>query len=313
MADRKFILKKLSNGTEIPLTADLSVGRSPENGLRLVEGSPSRRHALLSISAGSAWVQDLGSVNGTYVNDRRIEGKVKLNANDRLRFDIEQYEVRIDSDDPQSDQTIARPAAADIVADAGQAHVPRWVENAPQDNKTMFMTPEQVAQERRRLRAIGAVDAASVAVEAPQLLVLGDAGEQKRIELRGASSGRKEWSVGSEGEREILLPRAGVSALHAKIVNDGDKWRVIDQLSANGTYVNGTKCTVSALSSGNRISFGPVECVFQLPDGKVARRAAAAATGTSGGFGLKKILLIVAVAFLVTLAVLFYFYKKLPG
>jgi len=313
MADRKFILKKLSTGTEIPLSADLSVGRSPENGLRLVEGSPSRRHALLSISAGSVWVQDLGSVNGTYVNDRRIDGKVKLNSNDRLRFDIEEYAFRIESDEPPADQTIARAAAADVVADAGRAHVPRWVENVPQDNKTVYMTPEQVAEERRRLRASGAIDAASVQVEAPQLLVLGELGAQKRFELRGANSGRKEWSVGSEGEREILLPRVGVSALHAKIVNDGDKWRVIDQLSANGTFVNGTRCTVSALSSGNRISFGPVECIFQLPDGRAATRAAAAATGTPGGLRLKRILLIAAATFLATLAVLFYFLRKLSG
>jgi pSer/pThr/pTyr-binding forkhead associated (FHA) protein len=313
MADRKFILKKLSNGAEIPLTGDLTVGRSPENVLRLVEGSPSRRHALLSISAGSAWVQDLGSVNGTYVNDKRIEGKVKLNANDRLRFDIEAYSFCIESDEPPADQTIARPAAADIVADAGRARVPRMVENAQQDNKTQHMTREQVEEARRQVRASGAIDAASVQVEAPQLLVLGDAGERKRIELRGAGSGRKEWSIGSEGDRDILLPRAGVSALHAKIVNDGDKWKVIDQLSINGTFVNGTRCTVSALSSGNRISFGPVECIFQLPAGAAATRAAAAASGTSGGFGLKTILLIVAAAFVVTLAVLYYFYKKLPG
>jgi pSer/pThr/pTyr-binding forkhead associated (FHA) protein len=313
MADRKFILKKLSNGTEIALTADLSVGRSPENGLRLVEGSPSRRHALLSISAGSAWVQDLGSVNGTYVNDRRIDGKVKLNSNDRLRFDIEEYAFRIESDEPPADLTIARTAAADVVADAGQANVPRWVENAQQYNKTVYMTPEQVAEERRRLRDIGAVDAASVPVEAPQLLVLGGAGEQKRIALRAANSGRKEWSVGSEGEREILLPRVGVSALHAKIVNDGDKWRVIDQLSANGTFVNGTRCTVSALSSGNRIAFGPVECIFQLPDGGAATRAVAATSITSGGLRVKQILLIAAATFLAILMVLFYFYKKRSG
>jgi pSer/pThr/pTyr-binding forkhead associated (FHA) protein len=313
MPDRKFILKKLSNGMEIPLKADLSVGRSAENGLQLVEGCPSRRHALLSLAAGSAWVQDLGSVNGTYVNDRRIEGKVKLNSNDRLRFDIEEYAFRIESEEAAGDRTIARAAAVDSVADAAQAHVPRWVENAPLDNKTAYMTPEQVAEERRRLRAIGAVDAASVPVEVPQLLVLGSTGEQKRIALRSTNSGRQEWSVGSEGERQILLPRVGVSALHAKIVNDGDKWRVIDQLSANGTFVNGTRCTVSALSSGDRVGFGPVECIFQLPDDRAATRVAAAVTTTSGGLRVKKILLIAAGTFLVTLAVLFYVLRKQSG
>jgi len=312
MADRKFILKKLSNGTEIPLTADLSVGRSPENALRLVEGSPSRRHALLSISAGSAWVQDLGSVNGTYVNDRRIDGKVRLHSNDRLRFDIEEYAFRIESDEPPADQTIARAAAADVVVDAAQIQVPRWVESA-QGNKTAYMTPEQVAEERRRLRTISAVDAVSVAVEAPQLLVLGGTGEQQRIELRATKPGRKEWKVGSEGERDILLPRLGVSALHAKIVTDGEKWRVIDQLSANGTFVNGTRCTVSALSSGNRIAFGPVECIFQLPDDVSVTPAAAAASSDPGGVRVKKTLLIVAGSLLVALAVLFYFLRKHSG
>src|ERR1700676_829011 len=120
MANKKFTLKKLPNGAELQVTADMSVGRSPDSGLRLVEGSPSRKHALLSISADSVWVQDLGSTNGTFVNDKRIDGKVKLNSNDKVRFDIEEFLFRIESDEPQADQTIARPAAAAVVADSGR-------------------------------------------------------------------------------------------------------------------------------------------------------------------------------------------------
>jgi pSer/pThr/pTyr-binding forkhead associated (FHA) protein len=313
MANKKFTLKKLPNGAEIPLTAELSVGRSPESGLRLVEGSPSRRHALLSISADSAWVEDLGSTNGTFVNDKRIDAKVKLNSNDRLRFDVEEYLFRIESDEPQADQTIARPAAADVVADSGRVKVPSgWVDN-PQHaaaNKTLYMTPEQLQQERKRILASGAVDAAFGQVEAPQLIVLGGAGESLRIRLRAADSGKKEWSVGGEGEREILLKRVGVSALHAKIVNDGNRWKVIDQLSANGTFVNGKRCTMSFLNSGDRISFGSVECIFQLPGGGAANTGAATNSGTDGS-RLKKILLITAASFLATLAVLYVLLKKL--
>jgi pSer/pThr/pTyr-binding forkhead associated (FHA) protein len=308
MANKKFILKKLPNGAEIPVTADLSVGRSPESGLRLVEGSPSRRHALLSISADSAWVQDLGSTNGTFVNDKRIDAKVKLNSNDKLRFDVEEYLFRIESDEPQADQTIARPAAADVVADSGRVKVPSgWVDNPQQavGNKTLYMTPEQLQQERKRILASGTVDAAFAQVEVPQLIVLGGAGESLRIRLRAADSGKKEWSVGGEGEREILLKRVGVSALHAKIVNDGSRWKVIDQLSANGTFVNGKRCTMSFLNSGDRISFGSVECIFQLP------RGGAAANTSADRSRLKKVLLIAAASFLATLAVLFVLLKKL--
>jgi len=312
MANKKFMLKKLPNGAEIPVTADLSIGRSPESGLRLVEGSPSRRHALLSISADSAWVQDLGSTNGTFVNDKRIDEKVRLHNNDKLRFDVEEYLFRIESNEPQADQTIARPAAADVVADAGRGKVPSgWVDNPQQaqGNKTLYMTPEQLQQERKRIRDSGAVDAAFGQVQAPQLIVLGGAGESQRIHLRSADSGKKEWSVGGEGEREILLKRIGVSALHAKIVNDGNRWKVIDQLSANGTFVNGRRCMMSFLNSGDRISFGSVECIFQLP-GAAAAKTGAATDGGAGGSRLKMVLLIAAASFLATLAVLYVLLKK---
>jgi pSer/pThr/pTyr-binding forkhead associated (FHA) protein len=312
MANKKFILKKLSSGAEIAVTADLSVGRSPENALKLVEGSPSRRHALLSISADSAWVQDLGSTNGTFVNDKRIDAKVRLNNNDKLRFDVEEYLFRIESDQPQGDQTVARSAVADLVADSGRVKVPSgWVDNPQQasGNKTLYMTPEQLQQERKRILASGAVDAAVGQVETPQLIVLGGAGESQRIRLRAADSGKKEWSVGSEGEREILLKRVGVSALHAKIVNEGNRWKVIDQLSANGTFVNGRRCMMSFLNSGDRISFGSVECIFQLP-GAAAAKTGAATDGGAGGSRLKMVLLIAAASFLATLAVLYVLLKK---
>jgi pSer/pThr/pTyr-binding forkhead associated (FHA) protein len=277
MAEKRFILTKVSNGTEIALTGQLTVGRSTENGLKLAEGSPSRRHATLNIADGAVFVEDLNSTNGTYVNDKRIETntRVKLKSNDRLRFDVEQFLLRIESDDPPTDQTIQRMNEADLVIDAGNKRLPQgWIENPKKaGNETRYISPEQVRQERKRLADLGAVDRALGGVEAPQLVVLGGPEGTVRIELRSAQSGQKEWTVGSQGEREILLKRDGVSALHAKIVNEGNRWKVIDQLSANGTFVNGRRCTMSYLASTDRITFGPVECIFQLPKGSGAARS----------------------------------------
>lgn len=308
MADKKFTLKKIPDGPEIVLTADLSVGRSPESGLKLVEGSPSRKHALLSVTAEEVSVQDLGSTNGTFVNDKRIDAKVKLNSNDRVRFDVEEFLFRTESTAPAGDQTVRRKVApADIVADSGRVKVPAgWVDNAPSagGNKTQFMTPEQMEQERRRAQANAAVGDAPVGrVDTPLLLVPGDPGGAMRIQLR-ASGLNKEWTVGSEGEREILIKRVGVSALHAKLVSDGKRWKIVDQLSANGTFVNGKRCNVSYLASGDRISFGSVECVFQLPSNS-------SADPQSRQGQLTKILVIAAGSFLVTLVALFFLLKKL--
>jgi pSer/pThr/pTyr-binding forkhead associated (FHA) protein len=281
MADKRFILKKVSGGTEIPLTGDLTVGRSAESGLKLVEGSPSRRHAQLTLADGALFVEDLGSTNGTFVNDKRLEAntRVKLRSNDRVRFDVEQYLLRIESDEPPSEQTIQRLNDADQVVDAGARRLPAgWVEPERKGgNETRYMTPEQVREERKRVGSSGALERAMSNVDAPQLVVLGGPEGTVRIELRSRDAGQKEWTVGSQGDREILLKREGVSALHAKIVNEGSRWKVIDQLSANGTFVNGRRCTMGYLASADRVTFGPVECVFQLPKALAASAARAAA------------------------------------
>jgi len=301
MPEKRFILKKISNGVEIPLTGQLTVGRSPESGLKLTEGSPSRRHAQLSICDGALFVEDLNSTNGTYVNDKRIEAdtKVKLKSNDRLRFDVEQFLFHIESDDPPTDQTIQRINEADIVVDAGPKRLPGgWIENPKKEgNETQYMSPEQVRQERKRL-ADGPIDQALGAVEAPQLVVLGGPEERPvRMELRTNQVG--EWTVGSQSDRDIILKRDGVSALHAKIVNEGNQWKVIDQLSANGTFVNGRRCMTCNLNSTDRITFGPVQCIFQLPKGGAARRSGPSTSVWKNvliGAGMLLLVLVVAYA-----------------
>jgi len=198
------------------------------------------------------------------------------------------------------------------VAESGRVKVPAgWIENAPSagGNKTQFMTPEQMEEQRKRALSANVGQSPAGRVDTPQLVVPGDPDGSTRIQLRATASDKQEWSVGSEGEREILIKRVGVSALHAKIVNDGKRWKVVDQLSANGTFVNGKRCNVSYLSSGDRIAFGSVECVFQLPKG-----GGAAAPGRSAGSSdgkLKKVLIIAGIAFVITLVVLFVLLSRL--
>jgi pSer/pThr/pTyr-binding forkhead associated (FHA) protein len=161
--------------------------------------------------------------------------------------------------------------------------------------------------ERRRMQSSAAAAGPLGIVETPLLIVPGNPDGAMRVQLRSVSTDKKEWTVGSEGEREILIKRVGVSALHAKIVSDGKRWKVVDQLSANGTFVNGKRCNVSYLGSGDRISFGTVECVFQLPTG-----GGAAASSESGArSGLSKVLMIAGISFAITLVLLYFLLRKL--
>ncbi len=61
-------------GETIDLDVDvLTIGRSPSSDVFLDDVTVSRHHARVLHDEGGFWVEDLNSLNGTYVNRRRIE------------------------------------------------------------------------------------------------------------------------------------------------------------------------------------------------------------------------------------------------
>ncbi len=73
-------------GEYVQLTEPLlSIGRDPSSGLELDDDSVSRNHASLERTDGQFVLSDLGSTNGTYVNEQRIDSH-RLSAGDRVRF-----------------------------------------------------------------------------------------------------------------------------------------------------------------------------------------------------------------------------------
>jgi class 3 adenylate cyclase len=75
------------DGERIPVRGNLSFGRTADNQLVLPDARVSRRHAILhSQGEGEYWLVDLGSRNGTYVNDRRVHQPVRLRHGDVVRI-----------------------------------------------------------------------------------------------------------------------------------------------------------------------------------------------------------------------------------
>lgn len=62
-----------------------SIGRAPNAELRVEDDGISRHHAVITSEAGRAWIEDLGSRNGTFVNGDRIETKVELSEGDKVQ------------------------------------------------------------------------------------------------------------------------------------------------------------------------------------------------------------------------------------
>lgn len=81
----------------IPLpVGETIIGRTPECRVQIIGPSVSRRHARIVISEQGAAIEDLQSLNGTYVEDQKIDQSTPLKHGDQIRIGKER--VRFLSD-----------------------------------------------------------------------------------------------------------------------------------------------------------------------------------------------------------------------
>jgi len=72
---------------------EILIGRSSNCHLVLDDGLVSRRHAQIVVTDERAAVEDFGSANGVFVNDKRVSGSEQLQAGDRLQIGKQQFVV----------------------------------------------------------------------------------------------------------------------------------------------------------------------------------------------------------------------------
>ena len=68
----------------LPQGERTTIGRSPDCDIFLDDVTVSRRHAVLIARGGEFLIEDQGSLNGTYVNRRRIESE-RLESGDEVQ------------------------------------------------------------------------------------------------------------------------------------------------------------------------------------------------------------------------------------
>jgi hypothetical protein len=70
----------------VPQGERTTVGRSPDCDIFLDDVTVSRRHAVLLRRDGGFFIEDQGSLNGTYLNRKRIESAQELENGDELQI-----------------------------------------------------------------------------------------------------------------------------------------------------------------------------------------------------------------------------------
>jgi pSer/pThr/pTyr-binding forkhead associated (FHA) protein len=101
---------------EVPvLQSDFLIGRGEDCDLRLRVSSVSRHHCILRVNNGEVLLIDLGSSNGTYVNEHPVRSQTALHTGDEIRVGTRRFVVDMrDQDSNQLGLPDVSPLAATL-------------------------------------------------------------------------------------------------------------------------------------------------------------------------------------------------------
>jgi pSer/pThr/pTyr-binding forkhead associated (FHA) protein len=85
----------LRAGKTIEIVSATVIGRDAGTGIRL-DGDEfaSSQHARIEPRQDGVWVEDLGSTNGTFLNERRLESPSQVRSGDKIRIGTTVLELR---------------------------------------------------------------------------------------------------------------------------------------------------------------------------------------------------------------------------
>lgn len=76
----------LRPGSRIQIEGAASIGRDSDNQVVIDDTTVSGRHAALVYREGRWWIEDLGSTNGTWLGDLRVDGPQPVGDGDLIQI-----------------------------------------------------------------------------------------------------------------------------------------------------------------------------------------------------------------------------------
>lgn len=259
---------------------DVVVGNDVRADMRVAHPLIARAHLLLRFAEGRWTAVDNNSLNGMFVNGRRVptaeirDGQtVNIGKPDgpRLTFEVGRHDGSVGLAPP----TESIPVAVLDPPTRG------WLRHPPGDAQptTAISVPAAPAS-----RAAGP-EPPSELNPPTQIGVTGEAAEFPTARIRspepgyaGPSPGAPAW-IGRSLDNDIVIHDVLASRHHAFLAPTPLGTEIRDANSINGTFVNGIRVGSAVLADGDVVTIGNVDLVFG--DGVLVRRQEAA-TRTGG-------------------------------
>ncbi|MCA4757152.1 FHA domain-containing protein [Mycobacterium avium subsp. hominissuis] len=276
---------------------DVVVGRDLRADMRITHPLISRAHLLLRYDQGKWLAIDNGSLNGTFVNGRRvpvveIHDGCAINIGNPdgplLTFDVGRHQGMAGR--PPRTESMGIPVAAHPPAPAAWSAQPAPPVAAPPP--PAGRTPNWAAPPRRPQpaprpgppgpvrRAAPHTQMAPAASKPPEVANLATKMFQALMPSRSGAIQKPAGSqtIGRATDNDIVIQDVLASRHHAFLIQTPLGTEIRDAHSVNGTFVNGVRVGSAVLTEGDVVTIGNVDLVFTR-DGLIRRTEAATRSG----------------------------------
>nr|WP_090345917.1 FHA domain-containing protein [Mycolicibacterium malmesburyense]CRL78490.1 multidrug ABC transporter ATPase [Mycolicibacterium malmesburyense] len=290
---------------------DVVVGRDLRADVRIAHPLISRAHLVLRFDQGRWVAMDNGSLNGMFVNNRRVpavdihDGQtVNIGNPDgpRLTFEVGRHQgaagrtptvaVPIANQRPTGSYPTAPPppASRPYGPPPGQSRPQPTYPSAPPPPRypstpqpAAYSSPQQQARppisspslESATMMGPTAAPRSSEGNLATSMLKILRPGSRPADNVPGAVK------IGRATDNDIVVPDVLASRHHATLVPTAAGTEIIDNRSINGTFVNGARVESAVLREGDTVTIGNIDLVFS--GGTLARRTETEAATRTGG------------------------------
>jgi ABC-type multidrug transport system ATPase subunit/predicted component of type VI protein secretion system len=191
------------------------VGRAPACDIVLIDDDISRRHVQIEFDADGCWVMDLGSANGTLLDDIPLPPRKKMPLTPHQVIQIPNFVLSVKpyrpGDPVETDKVVLQTGATTPITEPADIPLGKTV--------------------------IGTFGTARPTPTPNFFLIFsGSEGSWQSVQLYDG-----EYIIGREPSCDIQIKSMSVSRQHAKVKVEGDQFWVTDLDSSNGVILEGEK------------------------------------------------------------------------